>query len=124
AVMFEDIDISAALDVVEEGPNVLAIQGLNLSAADSDFLILPELEATSISGAGERYFAHPTPGAVNDLGVIGFVADTKFSHDRGFYETNFAVTITCATAGASIRYTTNGTPPSLTNGTAYAGPVP
>lgn len=52
------------------------------------------------------------------------VADTKFSHARGFYQTNFALAITCATPGASIYFTTNGSAPSRTNGFAYGAPIP
>ena len=74
--------------------------------------------------AGQRYFFPvPTPGAVNVGGFADFVSDTKFSHDRGFYEQAFDLVIGTATAGATIRYTTNGTPPSLTNGFTYSGPV-
>lgn len=74
--------------------------------------------------AGQRYFFPvPTPGAANAGGFADFVSDTKFSHDRGFYEQAFDLVISSATAGATIRYTTNGTPPSLTNGFAYSGPV-
>ncbi len=40
------------------------------------------------------------------------VADTKFSTDRGFYSTPFQLTITTATADATIRYTLNGSEPS------------
>jgi hypothetical protein len=124
ALQFEDIDITAQIDALDYGTNILAIQGLNLSASDGDFLILPELEAAQLLSTGERYFGIPTPGAVNNLGFIGYVADTKFSHDRGFYDTNFAVTITCATPGATIRYTTNGVAPAETTGTLYTGPIP
>jgi hypothetical protein len=124
ALAFEEIDLSAYLDVLENGANVLAIHALNVAPDDGDFLIRPELEASTITGVGTRYFGIPTPGAVNNLGFIGYVADTKFSHDRGFYETNFAVTITCATPGATIRYTTNGTAPSETNGVIYSAPIP
>ncbi len=35
--------------------------------------------------------------------------------------TSRSVTISCATSGATIKYTTNGTTPSSTNGTTYAG---
>ncbi|OQA74564.1 MAG: hypothetical protein BWY32_03565 [bacterium ADurb.Bin243] len=35
--------------------------------------------------------------------------------------TSRSVTIACATSGAAIKYTTNGTTPSSTNGTTYAG---
>jgi hypothetical protein len=47
------------------------------------------------------------------------VADTRFSHERGFYETNFSLVISCATPGAAIYYTTNGSLPSVTNGMAF-----
>ncbi len=49
-------------------------------------------------------------------GHIGSVGDTKFSHDRGFYENPFEVTIATATPGATIVYTTDGSEPSLSNG--------
>jgi hypothetical protein len=124
SLAFEEIDLTAYLDVLENGANVLAIHALNLTVDDSDFLIRPELEAATVTGVGARYFGIPTPGAVNNLGFIGYVADTKFSHDRGFYDTNFALTITCATPGATIRYTTNGTAPSETNGLVYSAPIP
>jgi len=50
--------------------NVLAIHGLTASAADSDFLILPELVATSVDYdlASRRYFSTPTPGGPNGVG--------------------------------------------------------
>jgi hypothetical protein len=124
AIAFEEIDISSALAGLEIGPNVLAIQGLNLSANDGDFLILPELRGELVQGVGERYFGVPTPGAANNLGFIDYVGDTKFSHDRGFYDTNFAVTITCDTPGAIIRWTTNGTAPTETSGIVYTTPIP
>jgi len=124
ASLFEEFDASAALDALTTGVNVLAIQGLNLSPGDPDFLILPELEAAKETELGWRYFDHPTPGAVNDDGFQGFVADTKFDHLRGFYDAPFTVALTCATPGATIRYTTNGTEPSIDHGATYQAPVP
>ena len=47
----------------------------------------------------------------------------QFSHDRGFYDAAFNLEITTATAAATIRYTTDGSLPTLTNGTTYAGPI-
>ncbi len=68
-------------------------------------------------------FAVPTPGAPNGTNYFEQVADTKFEPDRGFYETNIAVTLTCATTNATIRYTLNGTPPTRTTGLIYTGPI-
>ncbi|MHC4299758.1 MAG: lamin tail domain-containing protein [Planctomycetota bacterium] len=45
AVEFETIDISAALDLLQQGSNLLAIHGLNSSATSPDFLISAELFA-------------------------------------------------------------------------------
>lgn len=70
-----------------------------------------------------RYFTSPTPGTSNGAGYLGLVADTKFSVDRGFYDTPFTVGITSATASAAIYWTTNGSIPSPTNGTLYTTPI-
>ena len=70
---YEDIDISAFLSSLVAGPNVLAIQGINVAAGDSDALVLPELIATDIQTSGLAYFTTPTPGAANGAGVVGFV---------------------------------------------------
>lgn len=71
-----------------------------------------------------RYFSPPTPGTVNAAGYLGIVDDTKFSVDRGFYDTPFVVAIASATTNAVIYWTTNGSIPSPTNGTYYTGPIP
>jgi len=65
----------------------------------------------------------PTPEEENNSGYLGEVADTKFSHDRGFYEAPFSVTITCTTDGATIRYTLDGSEPSISNGSTYSTPI-
>jgi hypothetical protein len=70
-----------------------------------------------------RFFATPTPGTTNGVGYLGVVKDTAFSADRGFYDAPFSVTLASPTEGALIRYTTDGTKPSATEGTLYAGPV-
>jgi hypothetical protein len=74
-------------------------------------------------GGQNYYFNPPSPGAINAGGFADFVADTKFSVNRGFFETPFDLTISTATAGATIRYTTNGTPPTATTGIVYGGPL-
>jgi uncharacterized repeat protein (TIGR03803 family) len=46
-----------------------------------------------------------------------------FSPAAGTYSSAQMVTITSATSGAAIRYTTDGSTPTETNGTLYSGPV-
>jgi hypothetical protein len=75
-----------------------------------------------------RFFATPTPGAVNRGAYLGVIADTKFSHDRGFYEEPFTVTITTETPGATIYYTVDGSAPfdmtrGVPMGLIYSTPV-
>lgn len=69
------------------------------------------------------YFMTPTPGEANGESRSSLVADTSFSVDRGFYSEPFEVAVTTTTEGATIRYTTDGTDPTLENGTDYTGPM-
>lgn len=71
----------------------------------------------------QRFFPTPTPGTANGAGFVDRVADTKFNVDRGFFDSPFDLTITCATEGAEIRYTTNGTVPTATSGLVYRGAI-
>ena len=119
---FETIDVTDFLGDIIVGTNVLAVQGLNVDAADDSFLLLPELIVTG-SERFERYFLEATPGEPNMPGFIDYVADTRFSVDRGIYDEPFSLEITSATAGATIRYTTDGSEPTSTHGTVYEDPV-
>jgi hypothetical protein len=74
-------------------------------------------------GAANWVTLYPTPGKSNNGAFLAVVADTTFSHDRGFYAGPFAVTITTDTEGASIRYTTDGSSPTEGHGTLYTAPV-
>jgi hypothetical protein len=70
ALQFRSFDLTAAIGYLQNGSNVLALQGLNVSATNADFLLQVELEAASYQYSTEaRYFTQPTPGAPNVLGV-------------------------------------------------------
>ena len=60
---------------------------------------------------------------VNFTMVSSTVATPTFNPPAGTYSGTQSVTISTTTAGASIRYTTNGSTPSSTLGTVYSGPV-
>ncbi|MHC4660013.1 MAG: chitobiase/beta-hexosaminidase C-terminal domain-containing protein, partial [Planctomycetota bacterium] len=73
-----------------------------------------------------RFFGTPTPRWENIGMYIGEVADTKFSHNRGFYDVPFSLSITCNTGGAQIHYTLDGSEPNETGGGStyiYTGPI-
>ncbi|MBN2269736.1 MAG: CotH kinase family protein, partial [Sedimentisphaerales bacterium] len=88
---------------------------------DDKFGYPPQKEDYSygILGASKRYFSTPTPGEKNIAEFEGFVADTQFSHRRGFYYSDFYVQLATETSGATIRYTTDGSAPSDSHGAVY-----
>lgn len=67
-----------------------------------------------------RFFTDPTPGSANGSGVAGVVAPVTFSVAHGFYSSTQTVVLNTATPSSTIRYTTNGSTPTSTNGTALA----
>ena len=75
------------------------------------------------------YFSSPTPGAANDPAGVAAVSPIVASPTRGYYEAAQAVTLSTATAGAQIYYTSDGSPPLTSTGnpsgtaTAYSGPI-
>ncbi|MGB2861904.1 MAG: lamin tail domain-containing protein [Sedimentisphaerales bacterium] len=77
-----------------------------------------------------RFFGISSPQAPNSDMYLNKVADTKFSHNRGFYDTPFSVTIATETKDAIIYYTTDGSEPyqitarGFSSGRVYTGPIP
>ncbi len=68
------------------------------------------------------YFPSPTPRSFNSPAPVpGFVADTVFSVDRGFFTTSQNVLITCATPGATIYYTLDGSEPTTSSAVVPGG---
>lgn len=120
----QEATFSLPLDLVIPGTNLLAIHGLNASANDADFLLLPELTGEAANQGLLRFFVEPNPGLPNGSGVLGVVASPHFSVSRGYYDAPFAVTLTAPESGAAIFWTTNGSTPSPSNGFPYSTPVP
>ncbi len=75
SVVVEEIDLTIVKDLVVSGTNVLALHGLNATADDPNFLLLPELIGTyrGMDVTRRVYFTQPTPGAANGPGstIIG-----------------------------------------------------
>ena len=69
------------------------------------------------------YLSPATPGSINGATLEGFVADTTFSHQRGFYTRPIEVAISSETPDAEIRYTTDGREPTPRFGQIYTGPI-
>ncbi|HEY53130.1 MAG TPA: hypothetical protein G4N94_06700 [Caldilineae bacterium] len=75
------------------------------------------------------YFETPTPGATNaaprtePTGVSHEKTPLTFSHERGFYEEPFDLTLAADLANATILYTLDGSEPSGGAGMVYEGPI-
>ncbi len=121
----EQVDVTAALPILQPGPNVLAVQGLNDHAADGDFLILPELQAVedTTEAAPERYFVATTPRHRNGTGYPGVSGSVEFSAASGTFTDDFLLTLNATGPGATIRYTLDGSDPSESNGAEYSEPL-
>ncbi|MBN1673998.1 MAG: lamin tail domain-containing protein [Kiritimatiellae bacterium] len=88
---YEEFELPDPQDYLEIGQNVIAVQAFNKTPDSSDCRV--DVELTS-------YLK---------------VADTTFSHDRGFYSAPFVCTIQTATPGATIKYTLNGSDPRVSS---------
>ncbi|MFA9390226.1 MAG: FN3 associated domain-containing protein [Prolixibacteraceae bacterium] len=67
------------------------------------------------------YFEVPTPGQANS--TAGEVLAPNFSFERGFYHEPFEVALSSAQDNIRFYYTTNGTAPTIKEGTLYTTPI-
>lgn len=72
-----------------------------------------------------RYLGVPTPGAANDTRVtwLAVLPPVAFSVEHGLYDAPFQVALHVPTEGAAVRYTTDGSVPTLDNGLPYTTPL-
>lgn len=76
------------------------------------------------TGGGAAAWMEPaTPGAPNGPGAQ-LMEPIQFSTKRGIHTAPFNLSLSCATPGARIRYTLDGTEPSPTNGSPFSAPIP
>ena len=92
-----------------------------------DRLYLPEIPTDisygrTLGANGFFYYDAPTPGAANASGFYGFSQKPVFELASGLYLGDVTVSIT-GQEGATIRYTTDGSIPTVDNSTVYTGPI-
>ncbi|MBN1853522.1 MAG: lamin tail domain-containing protein [Pirellulales bacterium] len=121
----ETFDISEYIGLLQTGENVFAIHGLNETASDDDFLILPTLTATELSVVHLdelKYYSNPTPGEPNSMGTEAPAGLITYSVASKTFSAPFQLILSTSSANASIRYTTNGAIPDESS-TLYTGPL-
>lgn len=71
-----------------------------------------------------RYFQTPTPGDANGSSPVASVLPMPhFSVERGLFAAPFNLLLTTPVPGVTIRYTTDGSAPTMANGLTYAAPI-
>jgi len=118
----EDVDLSNFINVLRPGRNVLAIHGLNNSATDPSFLLLPELAAGygAIRSKEARYFPTPTPRAGNRDGLRGLSPPPVFSRRGGVFTD--AVKLELTAREGVVRYTLDNSEPNASS-PVYSEPI-
>ncbi len=94
------------------GANILAIQGLNLTAGNPSFLVLPQLEYSAFDSTNVEYLT-PEIDVPNVPANLGTVPSTSFSVPEGFYIAPFYTSITESSSSATILYTLDGRTPVI-----------
>jgi len=96
--------------------------------ADASFGLIPEtFEQTNgrvrITPRDLAFFLRPSPGAPNADELLGLANAPRLSSPRGLRTNSFSLGITTDTFDAQIRYTLDGSIPSLVRGGAFARPL-
>ncbi len=76
------------------------------------------------AAAAGVYFDRPTPGAANAAAaLIGHVDAPDFAPPGGFHSGAVTLALSSETPGAQIRFTTDGSEPTESNGDVYSAPL-
>jgi len=90
-----------------------------------DRLYMPEIPTDvsygrTLGSNGFFYYDVPTPGAANGTGFLGFAKKPALSLPSGLYTGSILLTITCDDPNATIRYTVDGSIPTIDNSFVYS----
>ncbi len=113
---------------LSEGGEYLGLFAPGESSAAHEFAAeypaLSEDVSYGIDGAGDAvYFAVPTPGSANGAGSDRLPQPVEFNAQRGFYDSALQLALNGDGTLESIRYTTDGSEPSIDSGIVYSGPI-
>jgi len=120
AVVFKEFNLNGFAHLLVDGTNVLAMQVLNTSSTSSDLLLMSDLKliwtpATTAVSKITGYLYPATPGSSNAMALPGVTPAPRLSVPGGVFSGTLSVTVTCANAQALIRYTLDGSEPTVTS---------
>jgi|GEM_PF-1152838 len=70
AINWQEFNVNDAIQFLQPGNNILAVQGLNITASNTDFLIQAELMGETLFNEAQwRYFSNSTPGKINSASL-------------------------------------------------------
>ena len=108
---------------LDSGGEYLALVSPDGQTVVSEFAPEYPRQHRNFSYGPDGFYPEPTPGAPNGDAVAGFAGEPSYSHERGFFDDAFDLTLETSTPSATIRYTTDSSKPSRTHGTIYSGPI-
>ncbi|MCA9215829.1 MAG: CotH kinase family protein [Planctomycetales bacterium] len=119
-------EISMPPDLIRSGKNVLAFQGLNSKDGMDRFYLSYDLVGISTPSDSATRLESPTPGSRNSTVLADeqsvYDGSVSLNHAAGFYERAFMLGMS-TDAGATIRYTTDGSDPTASHGHTYSQPI-
>ena len=122
----QPLHTSFELDGDGEYLALVAPDGVTIATEYAPAKQYPDVSYGLIDAAGTHgYMDEPTPGAPNSTISAGVevAKKVKASVVRGRYSAPFDLTLTTASSGATIRYTTDGSKPTRSHGHTYVGPI-
>lgn len=119
---FEFEYVTAPASLLQNGANVLAIQGLRSGADDVNLMLEAQLIGLGQLVEGTLFLSPATPGRANTSDSFSFASVVQFSSPRGFYDEPFELELATPTPGATIRYTLDGSIPDAES-MLYSDPI-
>ena len=123
-------DLSRFKPLLRKGQNILAARCLSSQLNDESMFLSATLSGHAAAGSTYGVFSPSdsgltsTPNAINSGAfTTGTLGEVRSSHSRGIYTAAFQLTLVAPTPGATVRYTLDGSTPSITNGEPYTKPL-
>jgi CotH kinase protein/Lamin Tail Domain/Fn3 associated len=119
----EGLHAGFKLDADGEDVGLVDVDGVTLIDGTTFPALVTDLSYGRYPDAQDQwqFFPEPTPGAANEGAYDGVVGEIQFSHERGFCDEPFSVTLTTETPETTIYYTLDGEEPGQVLARGFSG---